>query len=188
MLLVIVPGLGVRYLDSTYWQLSEACAINNTDQSHVLVCERSKFLCARLLSCCRQRACGEYSFSQSNLRSNTYSNLEYSLTALLRNFTWLKIKSFPQSVKKDTWFNLSIAELQLSGRSIRLFFHKGCTQVTIKCSDTTTEQNVICLLDKYLSNIHESVAKPHSLVVDTKFPSVVVEDMSKFVMFEAWTI
>ena len=39
-------------------KLSESHAINDTDWPHVLAYERSKFLCARLLSCCRKRACG----------------------------------------------------------------------------------------------------------------------------------
>ena len=39
-------------------KLSDTCAINNTDWPHVLSYERSKFICARLLSRCRQRACG----------------------------------------------------------------------------------------------------------------------------------
>ena len=53
-----------RYIRDTsprFWffaKLSEARAINDTDQPRVLVYERSKFLRARLLSCCRQGACG----------------------------------------------------------------------------------------------------------------------------------
>ena len=39
-------------------KLSEACAFSDTDRPHVLAYERSKFLRACLLSCCRQRACG----------------------------------------------------------------------------------------------------------------------------------